>query len=68
MASPAQNRRRNRWTMIGAVVLVVANVLWSRVAGGSEWTDSAIYGSLVAAVIGAAAGWGIAVLTERRVH
>ncbi|WP_328330373.1 hypothetical protein OHA70_08565 [Kribbella sp. NBC_00382] len=66
MPTPAQNRRCNWWTAIGVVVLVVVNVVWSRLAGHSEWTDSAIYGSPIAALIGAAAGWGAAVLAERR--
>jgi hypothetical protein len=66
MVSPAQHRRRNWWTVIGAVVLIVANVVWARLAGGEEWTDSAIFMSPIAAMVGAAAGWGVAVLAERR--
>ena len=66
MVSAAQHRRRNWWAVIGAVVLVVVNVVWSRLAGAEEWTDSAIFGSPLAALVGAVAGWGVAVLVERR--
>ena len=63
---PSARSRRRWWTVIGAVVLVVANAVWARLAGGSEWTDPAIFMALIAAVIGAAAGYGAAVLAERR--
>ncbi|MGC4941648.1 hypothetical protein [Kribbella sp. DT2] len=66
MASPAQNRRRNWWAVAGAVVLMIANAVWARLAGGSEWTNPAIVLAPIAAMIGAAAGWGAAVLAERR--
>ena len=66
MFSPTWNRRRSWWAAIGALVLIVANVVWARAAGGSEWADPAIVMSPIAAMIGAAAGYGVAVLAERR--
>lgn len=66
MVSSTRNRRRNWGAVIGAVVLIIANVVWARVAGGSEWTDPAIFMSPIAAMIGAVAGYGVAVLVERR--
>ncbi|WP_143466018.1 hypothetical protein [Kribbella sp. ALI-6-A] len=66
MVSPERYRRRNWWAVIGAVVLMIANAAWARAAGGSEWADPAVVLAPIAAMIGALAGYGVAVLLERR--
>jgi membrane associated rhomboid family serine protease len=51
--------------VIGAFVMVAANVLFARFAGGAEWTDPAIFMSPFAAAFGAIAGAAIAALIRR---
>jgi peptidoglycan/LPS O-acetylase OafA/YrhL len=51
--------------VVGALVLVVANVAFARFAGGSEWTDPAIFMSPFAAAFGAIAGAAVAALTRQ---
>ncbi len=65
MDSSAHSRRR-WWTLYGAVILVLVNVVWARAAGAAEWTDSAIFGSPVAALLRAVLGYVAAVLRDRR--
>jgi hypothetical protein len=54
--------------VIGAFVMVVANVVFARFAGGSEWTDPAVFMSPFAAAFGAIAGAAVAALTGRSTH
>jgi hypothetical protein len=57
--------------VIGALVLVVANVAFAWLATApdhEEWTDPAIFMSPFAAVFGAIAGAGVAVLTRPPGH
>jgi hypothetical protein len=50
--------------VFGAAILVLANLVLSWSVGGEEWTDSAIFGSPLAAVLGLALGYLAAVLRD----
>ena len=50
--------------MSGAVILVLVNLVFSWWVGGEEWTDSAIFGSPLAAVVGLALGYLAAVVRD----
>ena len=62
----ASRSSRRWWAVLGAVILMIGNAVWARLAGGAEWTDPALYMAPIAAIVGAGLGYGLAVLVERR--
>ncbi|GAA0608293.1 hypothetical protein HPO96_31150 [Kribbella sandramycini] len=66
MGISPRDRRRRSWALYGALILIVLNVLLTLVSGPGEQSDSIIFGSLLAAPIGLACGFGLALLRERR--
>jgi hypothetical protein len=60
----SRHRRRGRWALSGAVILVLVNLVFSWSVGGAEWTDSAIFGSPLAAALGLGLGYLTAVLRD----
>ena len=61
---PSRHGRRGRWALSGAAILVLVNLVFSWWVGGEEWTDSAIFGSPLAAVVGLALGYLAAVVRD----